>query len=259
MSEKVIIYSAEHGAWWGPNGGGYWPNPLNAGLYSREEAERRTSGCGPEKGIEIQSAPADHPELLRERIAELEADLAAVKDELEDRLSEWERDCSRELRSLATQCGYKPETPDGDTADLIAEYIQLHIQNLKNEAIFRGGDARHYESALQEERLAHQKTRTELDAAKVAVAMYAGGFDKALAADLGTARTALIAALAEGLEVCVKAILTYNPDSGMDVTPNQLNAWRALADQAKAGKRQGGEVQGVPHPAPDAKGVAHNA
>jgi hypothetical protein len=80
MSDKVIIYSGQHGAYWGPNTCGYVYSPLEAGLYTREEAEGRVNGCGPEKKVEIRPTPDDHPEIFKARIADLEADLAAAKE-----------------------------------------------------------------------------------------------------------------------------------------------------------------------------------
>ena len=55
---RVKIYSTEHRAYWGPDWSGYFDSRF-AGVYSFEEAYRRTSYCGPEKGI--------HYELVEER------------------------------------------------------------------------------------------------------------------------------------------------------------------------------------------------
>lgn len=54
--DEWLIWSGEHNAWWGPNGGGYTmrgePEGLmGAGVYTRAEAEKWTRACGPEKQI----------------------------------------------------------------------------------------------------------------------------------------------------------------------------------------------------------------
>lgn len=53
MSEQVMIWSGEHRMWWRPEGKGYTAKSAVAGRYTREDAESRTSHCGPEKKIEI--------------------------------------------------------------------------------------------------------------------------------------------------------------------------------------------------------------
>lgn len=53
MSEQVMIWSGEHHMWWRPEGKGYTAKSALAGRYTREDAESRTSHCGPEKKIEI--------------------------------------------------------------------------------------------------------------------------------------------------------------------------------------------------------------
>lgn len=119
------------------------------------------------------------------------------------------------------------------------ELIQLTQMALPKE-IFEISNRIHYSKWQAAEKRAERAEariaaiESELKAAKIATAMYAGGFDKALTADR-EAGAALTVALAEGLEACTKAILTYNPDNGMDVTPNQLNAWRAIAVAVCAG------------------------
>jgi hypothetical protein len=34
-----LVWSMEHGAWWGPNRGGYFTNVCSAGLYTKAEAD----------------------------------------------------------------------------------------------------------------------------------------------------------------------------------------------------------------------------
>ena len=38
MSDEYLIWSNEHRAWWGPNGGGYRTSLADAGRYDRERA-----------------------------------------------------------------------------------------------------------------------------------------------------------------------------------------------------------------------------
>lgn len=44
---NYLIWSNEHGAWWGPNGHGYTTGLETAGRYSKERAERiaQSAGC----------------------------------------------------------------------------------------------------------------------------------------------------------------------------------------------------------------------
>ena len=61
---KVRIYSREHHAWWGSNGSGYAIQRDEAGVYTFEDAWRRSSHCDPSKGIEyeiISDQPALRP------------------------------------------------------------------------------------------------------------------------------------------------------------------------------------------------------
>lgn len=53
MSDRVRIYSAQHGAYWCPNGHGYTSNPEEAWITTSEEARKVTDHCGPEKMIEL--------------------------------------------------------------------------------------------------------------------------------------------------------------------------------------------------------------
>lgn len=58
----VAIWSGEHDAYWyrGSNdgGAGYTRDTARAGVWSRAEAERLTSHCGPEKLIALHDRPA---------------------------------------------------------------------------------------------------------------------------------------------------------------------------------------------------------
>jgi hypothetical protein len=47
----VLIWSAEHRAWWGPGRCGYTTDPREAGVYTLANAYDATSHCGPEKQI----------------------------------------------------------------------------------------------------------------------------------------------------------------------------------------------------------------
>lgn len=51
INERVLIWSSQRQCWWRPEGRGYAMDPRQAGAYTFEEAFRRTSHCGPEKGI----------------------------------------------------------------------------------------------------------------------------------------------------------------------------------------------------------------
>lgn len=53
MEQQVVIWSGEHQAYWRARCSGYVSDIRDAGIYSRSLAERETSGCGPEKQIEI--------------------------------------------------------------------------------------------------------------------------------------------------------------------------------------------------------------
>jgi hypothetical protein len=52
----VFIYSNEHDAYWQPEGCGYTSDGLEAGVFTFEDAWRRTNHCGPEKRIEYRKA-----------------------------------------------------------------------------------------------------------------------------------------------------------------------------------------------------------
>ena len=47
----VLVYSAEHGAWWRPGNCGYTLLRDEAGVYTFLQALRLTQHCGPEKDI----------------------------------------------------------------------------------------------------------------------------------------------------------------------------------------------------------------
>lgn len=72
LAEGFVIWSGEHGAYWREGGHGYTTAFLGAGVYSREEAERRIGGSGPEKRIEIRPISRDLGAMnLRGSVAEL--------------------------------------------------------------------------------------------------------------------------------------------------------------------------------------------
>lgn len=48
---QVVIWSAEHCAWWRPKAQGYTINDDEAGIYDFADAYERTKHCGPEKRI----------------------------------------------------------------------------------------------------------------------------------------------------------------------------------------------------------------
>lgn len=57
---RVVIWSSEHGAFWGPDGRGYFTCSCSAGRYTRADAIRRAGGCGPEKLIQVRPATDPH-------------------------------------------------------------------------------------------------------------------------------------------------------------------------------------------------------
>ena len=66
-TDKVLIWSGEHSAYWRPGASGYTIHPEAAGLYTRETAERITRHCGPEKGIRIDAVQPGSAHDLAER------------------------------------------------------------------------------------------------------------------------------------------------------------------------------------------------
>ena len=48
---KVRIWTAQWGAWWRPDSSGYTDDIKQAGIYTFEDAWRRSHHCGPEKRI----------------------------------------------------------------------------------------------------------------------------------------------------------------------------------------------------------------
>ena len=50
---NVHIWSGEWSAYWRSDGSGYTNDVVDAGVYSWDDAWRRTSHCGPEKKIEF--------------------------------------------------------------------------------------------------------------------------------------------------------------------------------------------------------------
>lgn len=59
LDTKVHIYSREHHAWWRAAGSGYTTDVRDAGVYTFEDAWRRSSHCDPEKGIEYEILPEE--------------------------------------------------------------------------------------------------------------------------------------------------------------------------------------------------------
>ncbi len=57
MTEKFVIWSGEHSAYWRANRCGYTHEIASAGRYTRAAAEDATGHCGPEKRIEIRPDP----------------------------------------------------------------------------------------------------------------------------------------------------------------------------------------------------------
>ena len=51
--KQVYIFSDEHNAYWRPNGAGYTLDGIDAGIYDKDEAIRKTKHCGPEKRIRL--------------------------------------------------------------------------------------------------------------------------------------------------------------------------------------------------------------
>jgi hypothetical protein len=57
----VRIWSAEHGAYWRPDGAGYTSDGLDAWVLLFEDALKQTSHCGPEKRIEFKLVDITNP------------------------------------------------------------------------------------------------------------------------------------------------------------------------------------------------------
>jgi hypothetical protein len=91
-ANMVYIYSAQHGAYWLPNGHGYTNDKSEAWITTREEALARTGHCGPEKMIELLPAtPRSIP-------------TPALPSELAAALAEWracDGECTSASRKLA--------------------------------------------------------------------------------------------------------------------------------------------------------------
>lgn len=54
---RCRIYSREHMLYWRANANGYTSTALEAGVYAFADAYRRTSHCGPEKGVAFEILP----------------------------------------------------------------------------------------------------------------------------------------------------------------------------------------------------------
>jgi hypothetical protein len=52
-SEQVHIYSGEHSTYWRPGACGYTTDEAEAGVWTRQEAEERIAGSGPEKKLRL--------------------------------------------------------------------------------------------------------------------------------------------------------------------------------------------------------------
>lgn len=70
-TEHVLIWSGEHNCYWRPDASGYTSRAKAAGIYTRADAERMTSHCGPEKRIELEPChAADVVEAARKLLEE---------------------------------------------------------------------------------------------------------------------------------------------------------------------------------------------
>ncbi len=56
IGRDVLIWSAEHGAFWRPGAAGYTTKEDEAGVWDFADAYDRTKHCGPEKRIEFVTA-----------------------------------------------------------------------------------------------------------------------------------------------------------------------------------------------------------
>lgn len=67
--QHFLIWDGYHGAYWGPNRGGYASNILLAGYYTREEAEQIVhSASGRERRMRIEPI-TDHEKVIRHNAA----------------------------------------------------------------------------------------------------------------------------------------------------------------------------------------------
>jgi hypothetical protein len=91
-----VIWSGEHNAYWRPRGHGYTrpgrrEGAWTAGLFTCEEAERWTCGCGPEKQIEIrplsevQASPIEPNTVLGVLVSACDSALVAALREIANR------------------------------------------------------------------------------------------------------------------------------------------------------------------------------
>ena len=85
VSEAYLIWSHEHGAWWGPGRNGYVLQLCQAGRYSRQAAMEICTRAMPGTSTRIGALPE-----LPVRLADVEALTAAYKTRFPDRNEPWE-------------------------------------------------------------------------------------------------------------------------------------------------------------------------
>ncbi|MGV3515607.1 hypothetical protein [Luteitalea sp.] len=80
--KHYLIWDGSHGAYWGPNRGGYVNNILLAGYYTREEAEQIVNSVsGRERRMRIQSI-TDHETVIRHNAAVAQRIVRALDEAL---------------------------------------------------------------------------------------------------------------------------------------------------------------------------------
>jgi hypothetical protein len=84
MDDLYLIWSHEHGAWWGPGGSGYVRSIAQAGRYPAEEALGNCIRAMPGTSSGLGALPE-----LPVRLADIEAMTAAYDKEFADRPEPW--------------------------------------------------------------------------------------------------------------------------------------------------------------------------
>jgi DNA repair exonuclease SbcCD ATPase subunit len=184
---------------------------------------------------------------LEARIAALEAESSAAKERAEQAeeqaeeathalrrdLDEWEADCSRELRSIASSVGFEPE-PDGDTVDTIGEYIRLTIEQLRGQVDGYRNDlaaAREREAALA---AALDIARQEIEACRQDVAgTYAEARFAGVLAELSDPAPILARVRREAKREAMRGLPGYRfSDTGHD--DDKYALWNGYVNQVRA-------------------------
>ena len=85
MDDLYLIWSHEHGAWWGKDGCGYVRSIAEAGLYSHAEALRICIRAMPGTSTQLGALPE-----LPVRLADVDAMTSAYDEQFPDRPEAWQ-------------------------------------------------------------------------------------------------------------------------------------------------------------------------